>query len=183
MTDLIFRRILAGSLSLATAAGLILLPGLMPAKAFAQGMMGGMHMMHGADVKLVQQTGEYRALLIPAVLEPDTAEGSTRRYTLTMDEGLTEFRKGSQTPTLGYNGSYLGPTIMLNRGEDVEVTLLNRMHEETTVHWRGLLVPSDADGGPHQVIEPGARRDVAFSVKQEAATLWYHPHIIGKTAR
>ena len=178
-----FKRILAGSLSLAMAAGLILLSGLMPAKAFAQGMMGGMPMMHGTDVKLVQQTVDYKALRIPAVLEPDMAEGTTRRYTLTMDEGLTEFRQGSQTPTLGYNGSYLGPTIMLNRGEDVEVTLLNRMQEETTVHWHGLLVPSDADGGPHQVIEPGTRRDVAFSVKQEAATLWYHPHTIGKTAR
>ena len=183
MKDFNIKRIISGSLSLAAAAGIVIISGLMPAEAYAQNMMGGMSMMHGADVKLVQQTGEYRALRIPAILEPDTAEGNTRRYTLRMDEGQTEFREGSKTQTLGYNGSYLGPTIILNRGEDIQVTLLNQMQEETTVHWHGLLVPSDADGGPHQVIEPGAGRDVAFSVKQEAATLWYHPHTIGKTAR
>lgn len=139
-------------------------------------------MPHGADVKLVEEPGDYRPLLIPAILEPDESNGNTRHYTLIMDEGQTEFREGSQTATLGYNGSYLGPTFVLKRGENIKVTLSNLMESETTVHWHGLLVPSAADGGPHQVINPGAEQDVSFSVKQEAATLWYHPHPTGKTA-
>ena len=164
---------LAAALFIATAQWI-------PTAALAQGMMGGM--MHNPDVKLVQEQGEYRPLRIPAILAPDEASGSTRHYTLTMDEGQTVFREGTQTATLGYNGSFLGPTIMLNRGEDIRVTLRNQMSEETTVHWHGLLVPSQADGGPHQVIDPGKDREVAFNVKQEAATLWYHPHTMGKTA-
>ncbi|MHC1787763.1 MAG: multicopper oxidase family protein [Christensenellales bacterium] len=175
-------RSLVKPLSLAMAAGLIVTSAWMPATTLAQGMMGGMSMMHSAEVKLVQEQGNYRPLRIPAILEPDETKGSARLYTLTMDEGQTEFREGSQTATLGYNGSYLGPTLVLNKGEDIKVTLRNQMDEETTVHWHGFLVPSSADGGPHQVVEPGAEREVAFSVKQEAATLWYHPHTMGKTA-
>ena len=176
------KRIFVKSLGLAVAAGLIVTSGWMPTTAFAQGMMGGMGMMHSADVKLVQERGDYRPLNIPAILEPDETNGNARHYTLIMNEGQTEFREGSQTATLGYNGSFLGPTLVLKKGEDIKVTLRNQMEEETTVHWHGVLVPSIADGGPHQVVNPGTERDVSFSVKQEAATVWYHPHTMGKTA-
>lgn len=145
-------------------------------------MASAQGMMHGTDVELLEVKGDYARLNIPPILESDNANSSGRHYTLTMDEGRTEFKKGSQTATLGYNGSYLGPTIILKRGEDIKVTLRNDMSEETTLHWHGLLVPSEADGGPRQVIEPGMEREVQFKVKQEAATLWYHPHTMGKTA-
>ena len=153
-----------------------------PFGTIARAMMGMMHGEHGADVPFVQEEGEYRPLKIPEILEPDSKDGVSRHYMLTMDEGKTEFREGFLTDTLGYNGTYLGPTLVLNRGEEVSVTLRNRMAEETTVHWHGLLVPSYADGGPHQEIGPEEEREIAFSVKQEAATLWYHPHTLGKTA-
>lgn len=176
------KRALVRSLGLSVAAGLLITSWWMPTTALSQGMMGGMGMMHSADVKLIQQQGEYRPLRIPAILEPEATNGNARHYTLIMDEGQTEFREGSQTATLGYNGSFLGPTLVLKRGEDIRVTLRNQMDDETTVHWHGLIVPSNADGGPHQVVKPGAERDVSFSIKQEAATLWYHPHTMGKTA-
>ena len=178
------KRILLGSLSLAIAVGLLVMSGFMPVPVFAQGMMGMRGMMggmHGSDIQLVQQEGEYKALSIPPILEPDTADGNARHYTLTMQQGQTQFRQGTATQTLGYNGSFLGPTIVLKKGEDSKVRLQNAMEEETTVHWHGLIVPSEADGGPHQVIKPGADREVAFSVKQEAATLWYHPHLMERT--
>ena len=172
------KHILAGSFGLAML--LVFAAGGIPAAAFAQGMMGGM--MHNPQMELLQEQGEYRPLRIPPILEPDDTSVNARHYTLIMDEGQTVFRDGAQTATLGYNGSYLGPTIILKRGEDVSVTLRNQMSEETTVHWHGLLVPSEADGGPHQVVDPGKERNVKFNVKQEAATLWYHPHTMGKTA-
>jgi FtsP/CotA-like multicopper oxidase with cupredoxin domain len=39
------------------------------------------------------------------------------------------------------------------------------------------------DGGPHQVIEPGATWSPYWTVDQGAATCWYHPHLHGTTAR
>ena len=65
------------TLNLAMAAGLLVTFGLMPVAAFAQGMMGGMNMMHGADVKLVQQQGDYRPLRIPAILDGETVRLDT----------------------------------------------------------------------------------------------------------
>ncbi len=39
----------------------------------------------------------------------------------------------------------------------------NRPAEETTVHWHGLEVPGEVDGGPQGIIAPGASRGVNFT--------------------
>jgi len=38
------------------------------------------------------------------------------------------------------------------------------------------------DGGPHQRIEDGQTWQANFTIMNEAATFWYHPHLMGKTA-
>ncbi len=103
-------------------------------------------------------------------------------YELSAQPGSREFLRGAPTRTLGYNGGYLGPTIRLRRGESVEIAVENNLSETTTVHWHGAHVPAEADGGPHQRIAPGNTWTAAFTVDQEAATLWYHPHLLGTTA-
>ena len=74
--------------------------------------------------------------------------------------------------TAGYNGAYLGPTLRVHSGEDARLDVTNRLQQETTVHWHGLLVPSDVDGGPHNAIAPGATRRPTLSVRQPATTAW-----------
>lgn len=39
----------------------------------------------------------------------------------------------------------------------------NRTAEETTVHWHGLEVPGEVDGGPQGIIAPCASRSVNFT--------------------
>ncbi|NBR43098.1 MAG: hypothetical protein EBU04_09690, partial [Verrucomicrobia bacterium] len=57
------------------------------------------------------------------------------------------------TPTLGYNGSnFMGPTLVFNQGETVQINFKNNYTEPTTVHWHGLHLPATTDGGPHQLI-------------------------------
>src|SRR5699024_4548965 len=46
----------------------------------------------------------------------------------------------------------------------------------TTIHWHGLEVDGDQDGGPHSGIQPGESWSPEFKIEQPAATLWYHPH-------
>ncbi|WP_449455820.1 multicopper oxidase domain-containing protein, partial [Streptococcus suis] len=53
--------------------------------------------------------------------------------------------------------------------------------EETTLHWHGLEVTGEVDGGPQSVIRPGGKRSVTFTPEQRAATCWFHPHQHGKT--
>ncbi|MEZ4867566.1 MAG: multicopper oxidase domain-containing protein [Caldilineaceae bacterium] len=99
-----------------------------------------------------------------------------RVYTLTAASGTTEFLPGLQTPTLGYNGSYLGPTLVMTAGEVISVSITNLLTDVTTVHWHGLHLPGKMDGGPHQLIQPGAIWRPTFTMINEASTPWYHPH-------
>ena len=52
----------------------------------------------------------------------------------------------------------------------------------TTIHWHGMHLPAAADGGPHQLIEPGETWSPGWTIDQPAATLWYHPHPHRRTA-
>ncbi len=84
--------------------------------------------------------------------------------------------------SLGYNGEYLGPTIRAEKGDLVSFRIANEIDEPTTVHWHGMHLPAEYDGGPHQVIPAGETWRPGFRIRQNAATLWYHPHLMGKTA-
>jgi len=63
------------------------------------------------------------------------------------------------------------------------MTIENALNRITTVHWHGLLVLGDVDGGPHQPIKPGDVRRLALKIDQPAATDWFHPHPHHDTAR
>lgn len=63
------------------------------------------------------------------------------------------------------------------------MTVENALDFDTTVHWHGLLVPGDVDGGPQQVIKSGSTWRPKLKVDQPASTLWFHPHLHHDTAR
>lgn len=50
------------------------------------------------------------------------------------------------------------------------------------MHNHGMHLPSNIDGGVHQVIEAGDTFIASWTVNQKACTNWYHPHLMGKTA-
>ena len=99
----------------------------------------------------------------------------TKVFELRMQAGETEFRAGLKTPTWGFNGSHLGPTLRADRGVKVEIRVHNRLAEPSTVHWHGMRVPARMDGGPHQPVQPGRTWTPRWEIDQPAATLWYHP--------
>ncbi len=115
--------------------------------------------------------------LAPSTVDPD----GTRVFTLQPQRGTSEFRAGVSTETLGYNGTYLGPTLRAERGERVRVDVQNALADPTTLHWHGMHLPAAIDGGPHQTIAPGGRTSPEWTIDQPAATLWYHPHPHGET--
>src|SRR5680860_575093 len=69
----------------------------------------------------------------------------------------------------------------MRAGETVRVNVTNRIGDPSTLHWHGLHLPASADGGPHQVIEPGATWSPQFEVKQRASMFWYHSHMVPRT--
>ncbi len=78
-----------------------------------------------------------------------------------------------------------GPTLVLHRGEPVEITLVNRLPEATAIHWHGMELESFYDGvhgwsGVGQrltpLIEPGESFVVRFTPPR-AGTFMYHTHL------
>jgi bilirubin oxidase len=91
------------------------------------------------------------------------------------------------TTTLGYNGALMwGPTLIMNKGDYVQLNVKNSLDQSTspllrttttTVHWHGLHIPAIMDGGPRQVIPGGTTWSPSWTVMNDAATFWYHPHL------
>lgn len=107
---------------------------------------------------------------------PDTLSGTV--FNLSLGESTRQFRAGAVTQTYGINGnSYLGPTLIMRRGDSVMINVTNNLMDTTTVHWHGFHIPPAMDGGPHQPIAPGETWRPTFRIRNNAATFWYHPHL------
>jgi blue copper oxidase len=131
---------------------------------------------------VISSGAEHALPLIP--IDGGVVDGAgVRNFALAVQPGTTSFRKGVNTNTLGYNGSLLGPALRLRTGEKTSIRVQNHLNEETTVHWHGLVIPAEMDGGPHQVIAPGAQWQASFTVSNPASTCWFHPHTHGSTGR
>lgn len=100
---------------------------------------------------------------------------------LALQEGTTQYHPGESIPTYGYNGPQLGPTIVLEQGQQVTLNVTNTLPDLTTTHWHGLHVSPANDGGPHSLIWPNTTWSPSFTVLDRASTFWYHPHGHGLT--
>ena len=134
-------------------------------------------------VSTVGEVDFSRPLAIPPLAESTVDADGVRTFELEARAGSSEFTEGVPSESWGFNGDYLGPTLVAERGEAVRVRVRNALEEATSVHWHGMHLPAAMDGGPHQPVEPGATWTPEWTVDQPAATLWYHPHPHGETAR
>lgn len=110
---------------------------------------------------------------------PDTISGSV--INLSIRDSTKQFFSSYNTKTIAYNGRYLGPTIFLNKGQNITLNVTNNLVDTTTTHWHGMHVSPNNDGSPHTMIMAGATWSPSFNVLDNACTNWYHPHLHGKT--
>lgn len=106
---------------------------------------------------------------------PDTLTGTTIH--LSLQNGTRQFFGGPLTHTMGANGSVLGPTLILNKGDTVSFQVDNQLADTTTTHWHGMHVSAVNDGGPHTPIPPNTTWSPRFEILDKAGTYWYHPHL------
>ena len=96
---------------------------------------------------------------------------------LNLQNSTHQFFSGQATATMGANGSILGPTLVLHKNTNVNIQVTNNLGQPTTLHWHGMHISAQNDGGPHTVIDPGTTWNPQFTVMNNASTMWYHPHL------
>ncbi len=113
-------------------------------------------------------------LAIPPVLVGKT-------FNLNVQSGTQTFYGSKATPTYGINGVWMSPTIIVNKWDSITLNVKNNLNVKTTMHWHGLHVAPQNDGGPHQIINPSNTWSPSFKIRNNASTFWYHPHGAGQT--
>jgi bilirubin oxidase len=112
---------------------------------------------------------------------PDTLSGTD--FNLAVHKDSVQFFPGQLTNTFGINThKYSGPTLILRKGDSISIHVNNQIGDTTTMHWHGLHVAPKIDGGPFSMIMDGMSWNPRFVVRNNAATYWYHPHMMMKTA-
>jgi FtsP/CotA-like multicopper oxidase with cupredoxin domain len=136
----------------------------------------------GGKVRVTNAASATAALSIPDLLSATTTDGVSV-FALDAQTGTHNVLASVTSSTAGFNGSFLGPTIKVTNGESVQINVTNNLGADSTVHWHGAHVHPKWDGGPQEVIADGGTWSPAFTVNQQATTLWYHPHALGTTAQ
>ncbi len=98
-------------------------------------------------------------------------------FNLTIAETPVNFT-GAQRVATTVNGSIPAPTLRWREGDTVMLRVTNRLAEETSIHWHGILPPYQMDGVPgmsFKGIAPGETFIYRFKV-QQSGTYWYHSH-------
>ena len=76
------------------------------------------------------------------------------------------------------NGSLPGPILRWREGDTVTLRVRNRLKEDTSIHWHGIILPANMDGVPglsFHGIAPDGMYEYKFKVNQNG-TYWYHSH-------
>ncbi|WP_415764684.1 copper resistance system multicopper oxidase [Pseudomonas sp. ZB1P45] len=85
---------------------------------------------------------------------------------------------GSPRTAMTINGTLPGPLLRWREGETVTLRVKNRLDQDTSIHWHGIILPANMDGVPglsFHGIAPDGMYEYKFKVHQNG-TYWYHSH-------
>ncbi|WP_028628380.1 copper resistance system multicopper oxidase [Metapseudomonas resinovorans] len=85
---------------------------------------------------------------------------------------------GSARTAMTINGTIPGPILRWREGDTVTLRVRNRLSEDTSIHWHGIILPANMDGVPglsFHGIAPDGMYEYKFKVHQNG-TYWYHSH-------
>lgn len=102
--------------------------------------------------------------------------GRTVSSTVTAQRTTVDFG-GRVAETIAYNDTVPGPLVRASVGDELAVTVRNRLGHATSVHWHGIALRNDMDGASPATpdIDDGGEFTYRFSVAHPG-TYWAHPH-------
>ncbi|WP_319557769.1 copper resistance system multicopper oxidase [Thiomicrorhabdus sp.] len=102
---------------------------------------------------------------------------SGTEFNLNIAEAPVNITGTPSTATL-VNGYLPAPTLVWREGDEVTIRVTNKMDVDTSIHWHGIVLPTEMDGVPglsYPGIKPGETFEYRFTVRQHG-TYWYHSH-------
>lgn len=142
----------------------------------AAGIAGGLALTACSQTK-PEPSGSAR--MSAAIAETEAARphsGRTVTAKLTAQQVQVDLG-GPIVRTLAFGNGIPGPVIRASIGDEVEVTVSNRLDHPTSVHWHGIALRNDMDGAEPATPNIAAGQDFTyrFSVPN-SGTYWAHPH-------
>jgi FtsP/CotA-like multicopper oxidase with cupredoxin domain len=128
-------------------------------------------------------TAQSTSRRLPILPLTDLISSFDDRVSLKLAQSNHDFGTGTESKTFGINNSYLGPVLRVKQGQTLPFNVSNELEEISTLHWHGLHIPGDLDGGPHQQIQPGETWSPDIAIRQHASMNWFHSHAHGTTAK
>jgi L-ascorbate oxidase len=115
----------------------------------------------------------------PGIVHAGTNSGVLSGNSIALQIGESHFATGGRSGhAVTVNGTLPAPLLRLREGETVRIAVTNRLKEQTSIHWHGLLVPFQMDGVPgvsFPGIDPGETFAYEFPLTH-SGTFWYHSH-------
>jgi len=98
-------------------------------------------------------------------------------FNLNIDYQMVNFTGKNRIATT-VNGSLPAPILRWKQGEMVTLKVTNHLAHDSSIHWHGMILPTNMDGVPglsFAGIKPGSSYEYQFIV-QQSGTYWYHSH-------
>ncbi len=113
---------------------------------------------------------------------------ATPAYAKTVEYNLVVERQpvnitGKSIEKVTVNGGIPAPVLRFKEGDEAVIHATNKMGEETSIHWHGLLLPDYMDGVPTFGGYPGLPAGNTFTYRfplRQTGTYWYHAHSGGQ---
>jgi CopA family copper-resistance protein len=116
-----------------------------------------------------------------SIASPSNRLGPTilrgNEFDLNIGYQLVNFTGKSRMAT-AINGSVPAPVLRWREGDRVTLRVKNNLAEDSSIHWHGIILPTDMDGVPglsFNGIKPGETFEYQFDINQ-SGTYWYHSH-------
>jgi CopA family copper-resistance protein len=100
---------------------------------------------------------------------------ATYDLTIAEQQMMIAGRRGS---AITMNGTLPAPLLKFREGDEAIIRVHNRLQEDTSIHWHGIILPPEMDGVPgvsFPGIHAGQTFEYRFPLKQYG-TYWYHSH-------
>lgn len=121
------------------------------------------------------------ALAGGVVLAPP-AQAKESEYHLVIERQAVNFTE-ERVEKITVNGSIPAPVLRFKAGDEAVIRVTNKLGEDSSIHWHGLLLPGAMDGVPgmngFHGIPSGETFTYRFPLRQ-TGTYWYHAHSGGQ---